>query len=219
MPNDQARAPARPASPADISWPLPRPNRPLPAPPAPPPTPAPRHPKAARHRSGGVPTLPGRVPFLARIARPRLGCVGPVVPGGLGVLVVCCPARRVRNYPGGSGPPGGSGTSWGPGSTRKAISTPLFAGPGAGGAPGPAGEGQEPGGQGFPGRGRGGRFAGRGRAEATRPRWGSWGLWFQADRTYPGYLTGAVAPSTGACAPQAADGRAGRPGPRRRVTP
>ncbi len=42
----------------------------------------------------------GRVPFLAGIGRPCLGCAGPVVPGGLGVLVVCCPARRVRDYPG-----------------------------------------------------------------------------------------------------------------------
>ncbi len=88
---------------------------------------------------GTVLTLSGRVPFLARIARPRLGCAGPVVPAGLGVLVVCCPAWRVRDYPGGSGPRGGSGTPWGPRSTRQAISTRLSAGPGAGGAPGPQG--------------------------------------------------------------------------------
>ena len=144
---------------------------------------------------------------------PRLGCVGPVVPGGLGVLVVCCPARRVRDYPGGSGPPGGSGTSWGPGSTRQAISTQLSAGPGAGGAPGPQGRAGAGRTGGFRGREPGGRFAGRGRAQATRPRSGSWGLWFQADRTYPGYLAGALAPSTGACAPQAADRRAWPAGP------
>ncbi len=122
---------------------------------------------------GALMNLPGRVPFLAGIARPRLGCAGPVVPGGLGVIVVRCPARRVRDYPGGSGPPGGSGTPWGPRSTRQAISTRLSAGPGAGGAPGPAGRAGA-GGRGFRGRGRGGRLAGRGRAEATRPPRGSW---------------------------------------------
>ena len=68
-----------------------------------------------------------------------------------------------------------------------------------------------PGGQEFRGRRHGGRFAGRGRAEATGPRWAHGGLWFRADRTYPGYLTGALAPSPGARAPQAADGRTGRP--------
>ncbi len=82
----------------------------------------------------------GQSAVLARTARLRLGCVGPVVPGGLGVLVVRCPARRVRDYPGGSGPRGGSGTPWGPGSTRQAISTPLSAGPGAGGGTGAGGE-------------------------------------------------------------------------------
>ncbi len=145
---------------------------------------------------------------------PRLGCVGPVVPGGLGVLVVCCPARRVRDYPGGSGPPGGSGTPWGPRITRQAISTPLFAGPGAGGAPGPEGEGQEPAGQGFPGFGFGvgGRGSGVAGVAAASPAAGGQrhqatmglmgDLWFQTDRTYPGFLTGALAPATGACAPQ-----------------
>ena len=33
-------------------------------------------------------------------------------------------------------------------------------------------------------------------------------LWFQADRTYPGYLTGALAPSPRPSAPRAAYGRA-----------
>ncbi len=118
--------------------------------------------------------LLGRAPFFARIARPRLGCAGPVVPGGPDVLVVRCPARRVRDYPGGSGPPGGSGTPWGPRSTPQAISTRLSAGPRGGrGTRGWRGE-QEPGGRGFRGRGRGGRLAGRGRAEATRPLRGSW---------------------------------------------
>ncbi len=133
---------------------------------------------------------------------PRLGCVGPVVPGGLGVLVVCCPARRVRDYPGGSGRRGGSGTPWGPRSTRQAISTRLSAGPGAGGAPGPQGE-QEPGGHGVQGHGRGGRLAGRGRFAGRGRRLrghdgAHGGLWFQAGRTCPGYLTGALAPSAGA---------------------
>ncbi len=156
--------------------------------------------RATPRPDGSVPTLAGRVPFLATIARPRLGCAGPVVPGGLAVLVVCCPARRVRDYPGGSGPPGGSGTPWGPRSTRQAISTRLSAAPwGARGTRGRRGE-QEPAGQGFR---RGGRFAGRGRAEATRPPPGSPG------RVVPG----------GPDLPRLPDRRPGprRPGPVRRT--
>ena len=142
--------------------------------------------------------LPGRVPFLARIARPRLGCLGPVVPAGLGVIVVRCPARRVRDYPGGSGPPGGSGTPWGPGSTRQAISTRLSAAPrgGRGTGAGGASRSREDGGSGVAGVAAASPAAGGRRPRGHHGAHG--GPWSQAGRTRPGYLAGVLAPSAGA---------------------
>ena len=161
-----------------------------------------------------VPAWGARVPWC-RAGRACSWCAARH--GGCGIIRVDRAPRVDRVPPGGPDPPG------------RPFPPGYLPGPGAGGAPGPQGE-QEPGGQGFRGRGRGGRFAGRAAGVAAappaaggrRPR-GHHGAHrgprFQADRTYPGYLTGAPAPSTGACAPHAADGRTSRPCPRRRVTP
>ena len=109
--------------------------------------------------SPGPPRWPGGPGRMPR------GLAGLVMPGGLGVLVVCCPAGRVRNYRGGSGLRGGSGTPWGPGSTPGAISTRLSAGRWGGRGTGAAGESR--GGEGSRGSRARRPLRGRGRAEAA----------------------------------------------------
>ena len=83
--------------------------------------------------------------------------------GGCGITRVDRAPRVDRVPPGGPDPPG---RPFPPGYLRH---------PGARGAPGAAGESRSRPDRGFRGRGRGGRFAGRGRAQATRPPSGSRG--------------------------------------------
>jgi hypothetical protein len=106
-----------------------------------------------------VPAWGARVPWC-RAGWPCSWCAARR--GGCRIIRVDRAPRVDRVPPGGPDPPG------------RPFPPGYLPGPGAGGAPGPRGE-QEPGGQGFRGRGRSGRFAGRGRAEAMRPPWGSWG--------------------------------------------
>jgi hypothetical protein len=165
---------------------------------------------------GTLHTLPGRVPFLARIARPRLGAWVPwcragwpcswcaARRGGCGIIRVDRAPRADPVPPGGPDPPG------------RPFPPGYLPAPGREGHQGRRGE-QEPGGQGFRGRGRGGRFAGRGRTEATRPPWGSWGSAVPGGPDLPRLPD--RRPSTGPVRRTPRMAAPCRPCPRRGVTP
>jgi hypothetical protein len=118
-------------------------------------------------RSAPVRPGPARSAPVAGKIRPLIrGLTGSVVPGGLGVLLVSCPTRQRRDYPGGSGLPGAS--RYPPGA-RILPGGPIL--PVISRAPGREGRGEDGGRGGVPG-GQARRPPRRLRAAGgRRPRW------------------------------------------------